>query len=159
MLVSFLLFLLCDGLRSTTMLRQHKNLGRNAAFAATLQYVDMLINAIFNRILLLTRSSETRVVRDASTRCGEANVLFQDGNAGGQGGQLTHVGRWTYIAVKNGQGDGQCGDGIRHVHNATDPAFARDATQHQVHLLFCVAKLGQVLDAVQHGALVRDGGV
>jgi hypothetical protein len=67
----------------------------------------MLINAIFNRKnYYFTRSSETRVVRNASSRRGDANVLLEDGNAGGQGGQSPHVGRWAYITIKNSQRDG-----------------------------------------------------
>jgi hypothetical protein len=109
--------------------------------------------------MVLAVSRKTWVVGDAPARLGDTNVLLEYGNALGQGGQHTHVGRWSYVAVKDRQWNGQRSDGVGHVDDAADPAFAWDATQQQVHLLFRVAKLGQVLDAVEHGALVGNRGV
>mmetsp|Transcript_20753 Transcript_20753/g.67150 ORF Transcript_20753/g.67150 Transcript_20753/m.67150 type:complete len:531 (-) Transcript_20753:214-1806(-) len=58
------------------------------------------------------------------------------------------------VLVEDCQGDGESGDRIWHVDDARDATLTGAARQEQVDLLLGIAKVGQVLDAVQHRPLV-----
>jgi hypothetical protein len=89
----------------------------------------------------------------------QAHIDLQELDTRGQLFQLGHVHRGTNVAIKDSQGNSQRGDSVGHVDNAADPTFAGNARQEEVNLFFRVAKLGQVLDAIEDGHLVGNGGI
>jgi hypothetical protein len=57
--------------------------------------------------------------------------------------------------VKDSYGNGQRSTCVGNVHDSGETAFTRAAGQQQVDLRLGVAKFGNVVDAVEHSALVR----
>ena len=108
----------------------------------------------YNRNTYALTFLKPRIERHGTTQLGDADILLNDTDAGGEG--LQCFGR-TDISIENGQRDGKSTHGVRDVNYAANAPLTRAAAQKEVDLFLRIAKLAEIFDALQHSLLVGNG--